>query len=199
MNFPDPNNPAEYCSTVSPFEQAAGSSNDPPLTVMVPVGVLKRPGSRSLRKGCNYDSSQNSERTNETVKQVIFSDGVRPGGDLVESPNSSNMPEDKPISRAQFQLKSPPVEKNLVAIEPSIPKRIKPSRLVIPDSNGVNLPPIVNYTEIRRINSSLPSKPTYSQLIEILRDPHFPSVTFGITKNLFLNTKLISSNKLLAF
>ncbi|KAJ8932868.1 hypothetical protein NQ314_014382 [Rhamnusium bicolor] len=40
---PHPNNPLEYCSTVSPLQQVAGSNPDPPA-VMVPVGVLKRKG-----------------------------------------------------------------------------------------------------------------------------------------------------------
>ncbi len=44
---PNPNNPAEYCSTVPPLHQAqaSGALSSPPPTVMVPVGVLKQPGS----------------------------------------------------------------------------------------------------------------------------------------------------------
>lgn len=43
---PNPNNPAEYCSTIPPLQQAqaSGALNSPPPTVMVPVGVLKHPG-----------------------------------------------------------------------------------------------------------------------------------------------------------
>lgn len=41
---PNPNNPMEYCSTIPPLQQAAGSLRQPPPTVMVPVGVLKREG-----------------------------------------------------------------------------------------------------------------------------------------------------------
>lgn len=40
---PNPNNPMEYCSTVPPLLQVAGSSAAAP-SVMVPVGVLKREG-----------------------------------------------------------------------------------------------------------------------------------------------------------
>ncbi|KAF0312716.1 Zinc finger FYVE domain-containing protein 9 [Amphibalanus amphitrite] len=67
---PNPNNPMEYCSTVPPTQQA--SHNAPPPTVMVPSGVLKR-------------SENSGGRTpSREAKQVMFSDGIRPGGDLTE-------------------------------------------------------------------------------------------------------------------
>uniref|UniRef100_A0A8D8NJ96 Zinc finger FYVE domain-containing protein 9 n=1 Tax=Culex pipiens TaxID=7175 RepID=A0A8D8NJ96_CULPI len=66
---PNPNNPMEYCSTVPPFQQASSNAPQSPISVMVPVGVLKRAGApRSGRKD----------------KTVIFSDGIRPGCDLTE-------------------------------------------------------------------------------------------------------------------
>ncbi|CAL1536688.1 unnamed protein product [Lymnaea stagnalis] len=64
---PNPNNPNEYCSKVPPNQQA--SSHASPPVVMVPTGVLKPSGSQ--------------KRTGEP-KQVMFSDGIRPGGDLTE-------------------------------------------------------------------------------------------------------------------
>ncbi|XP_023225349.1 protein PFC0760c-like [Centruroides sculpturatus] len=39
---PNPNNPQEYCSTISPLQQAQPYLNCPPPTVLVPIGVLKR-------------------------------------------------------------------------------------------------------------------------------------------------------------
>ncbi|ETN61396.1 smad anchor for receptor activation, partial [Anopheles darlingi] len=67
---PNPNNPMEYCSVIPPLQQAAATSQpQSPISVMVPVGVLKRAGGpRNLRKD----------------KNVIFSDGIRPGCDLTE-------------------------------------------------------------------------------------------------------------------
>lgn len=64
---PNPNNPMEYCSQISPLEQ---QQQQQPIAVMVPIGVLKRDGapSKSSRKD----------------KAVIFSDGIRPGCDLTE-------------------------------------------------------------------------------------------------------------------
>ena len=50
---PNPNNPAEYCSTIPPLQQAqaSGALNSPPPTVMVPVGVLKHPGTEGRDSG----------------------------------------------------------------------------------------------------------------------------------------------------
>lgn len=47
---PNPNNPAEYCSTIPPLQQAEASGvlSSPPPTVMVPVGVLKQSGSEGM-------------------------------------------------------------------------------------------------------------------------------------------------------
>uniref|UniRef100_I3KQ13 Zinc finger FYVE-type containing 9 n=1 Tax=Oreochromis niloticus TaxID=8128 RepID=I3KQ13_ORENI len=68
---PNPNNPAEYCSTIPPLQQAQASGvlSSPPPTVMVPVGVLKQPGSVSREQ-----------------RRVWFADGVLPNGDAAESP-----------------------------------------------------------------------------------------------------------------
>lgn len=41
---PNPNNPMEYCSTIPPLQQVASARPQPPPSVMVPVGVLKREG-----------------------------------------------------------------------------------------------------------------------------------------------------------
>ncbi|XP_068208983.1 zinc finger FYVE domain-containing protein 16-like isoform X2 [Palaemon carinicauda] len=76
---PDPNNPMEYCSRVPPPQQVGAIGTAPPPTVMVPVGVLKREGS------CSGSSR------NRGSKQVIFSDGIRPGGDLTELDGSGEL------------------------------------------------------------------------------------------------------------
>ncbi|KAI8774044.1 zinc finger FYVE domain-containing protein 9 [Biomphalaria glabrata] len=64
---PNPNNPNEYCSKVPPNQQASNHASPP--VVMVPTGVLKPSG---------------SHRRSGEPKQVMFSDGIRPGGDLTE-------------------------------------------------------------------------------------------------------------------
>lgn len=71
-NSPDPNNPMEYCSRLPPHQQVSSQQGATPYSVMVPVGVLKREGSsKSTRK----------------EKNVIFSDGIRPGCDLTDLDN----------------------------------------------------------------------------------------------------------------
>lgn len=65
---PNPNNPMEYCSVIPPHQQVASTSTAPSIAVMVPVGVLKRVG--------------NPPKSNRKEKNVIFSDGIRPGCDL---------------------------------------------------------------------------------------------------------------------
>lgn len=70
---PNPNNPMEYCSVIPPHQQVT-SSGSAPISVMVPVGVLKREGVAP--------KSQRKE------KNVMFSDGIRPGCDLTDLDNS---------------------------------------------------------------------------------------------------------------
>jgi len=82
---PNPANPMEYCSTVPPYQQVAdqgGASSSTP-SVMVPVGVLKKP-----------DASNSGEQSEP--KNVMFSDGIRPGGDLTEL---DGQPESRKSSR----------------------------------------------------------------------------------------------------
>jgi MAD, mothers against decapentaplegic interacting protein len=89
---PNPNNPMEYCSVIPPHQQVLTASQTP-ISVMVPVGVLKREGApRSGRKD----------------KNVIFSDGIRPGCDLTDldnnwgdnnKPNSSLVSSRKSLTR----------------------------------------------------------------------------------------------------
>lgn len=74
VRSPNPNNPMEYCSVIPPYQQVASSSTSTPISVMVPVGVLKREGVSS--------KSQRKE------KNVMFSDGIRPGCDLTDLDNN---------------------------------------------------------------------------------------------------------------
>ncbi|KAF2359595.1 Smad anchor for receptor activation Smad-binding domain [Trinorchestia longiramus] len=80
---PDPNNPMEYCSRIPPLQQAGAVPATP--TVMVPVGVLKREGD----SGGSSSGGTGRNRAPGSSKQVIFSDGIRPGGDLTEVDRST--------------------------------------------------------------------------------------------------------------
>ncbi|XP_026474872.1 zinc finger FYVE domain-containing protein 9 isoform X3 [Ctenocephalides felis] len=68
---PNPNNPMEYCSVIPPHQQVSNSTPSP-ISVMVPIGVLKREGSQKSR----------------VEKTVMFSDGIRPGSDLTKLDHS---------------------------------------------------------------------------------------------------------------
>ncbi|XP_072366988.1 zinc finger FYVE domain-containing protein 9-like isoform X1 [Scyliorhinus torazame] len=70
---PNPNNPAEYCSTIPPLQQAqaSGALSSPPPTVMVPVGVLKHPGT---------EVTQAKEQ-----RRVWFADGILPNGEVADA------------------------------------------------------------------------------------------------------------------
>ncbi|KAJ8375221.1 hypothetical protein SKAU_G00058010 [Synaphobranchus kaupii] len=70
---PNPNNPAEYCSTIPPLQQAQASGvlSSPPPTVMVPVGVLKHPGAEGT--------------LSREQRRVRFADGILPNGEVADS------------------------------------------------------------------------------------------------------------------
>lgn len=161
---PDPNNPAEYCSTVPPLQQIRNSSQ-PPLSVLVPVGVLKR----GNKPSCH------------AKKQVKFSDGFRPG-DLPEPIPEEPEEETETQSTSKFppRLKSPPVEKQ------SFFKKLRSNRVVISDVSGP-LPPIINYNEL---SLGFQNKPSASTLIALLSDDERPPVTFMLTKNLHVYVKI---------
>lgn len=74
LRSPNPNNPMEYCSTIPPLQQVGASSSGTPIAVMVPVGVLKRDGV--------------SSKPPRKEKNVMFSDGIRPGCDLTDLDNN---------------------------------------------------------------------------------------------------------------
>ncbi|KAM9324694.1 zinc finger FYVE domain-containing protein 9 [Gastrophryne carolinensis] len=80
VQSPNPNNPAEYCSTIPPMQQAqaSGALSSPPPTVMVPVGVLKHPGT---------EGSQSREQ-----RRVWFADGILPNGEAADSGKASAVP-----------------------------------------------------------------------------------------------------------
>uniref|UniRef100_A0A8C7YJY0 Zinc finger, FYVE domain containing 9a n=1 Tax=Oryzias sinensis TaxID=183150 RepID=A0A8C7YJY0_9TELE len=93
---PNPNNPAEYCSTIPPLQQAQASGvlSSPPPTVMVPVGVLKQPS--------------NEGSVSRDQRRVWFADGVLPNGDATDSykPSSSSSAPSQPRTSSAFSNKS---------------------------------------------------------------------------------------------
>ncbi|CAG9820534.1 unnamed protein product [Phaedon cochleariae] len=119
---PNPNNPSEYCSTVSPLEQAAGGNANPPA-VMVPVGVLKRKGS-------------NKGKSN---KSVMFCDGIRPGSDLTNLDNDFNYNNTKTKKLEKNNTSAGKINRNLPIIDSE-------TNTFIP-KNENSLPPIVTISK----------------------------------------------------
>ena len=70
----------------------------PPPSVLVPVGVLKRNGSTA-----GADANGSGLATSTENKSVIFSDGIRPGGDLTELDGSL---EHRPLGRRPVKVKN---------------------------------------------------------------------------------------------
>ncbi|XP_013774250.1 zinc finger FYVE domain-containing protein 16-like isoform X2 [Limulus polyphemus] len=178
---PDPNNPQEYCSTVSPLQQDNGSENRPPLTVMVPIGVLKR-----------------GDKPRGEPKQVMFSDGIRPGGDLTDL---DNPPDYRAIP---FRRQGRVQKKVTVSDSSSEPssggssvlssgRRKKGSgqdlrrrRIVISDSDGP-LPPIFLPADV-----TSDDKPDINHLLKWMQDDSIRPIVFGLTKNLHILGKLVT-------
>ncbi|XP_076341501.1 uncharacterized protein LOC143242029 isoform X2 [Tachypleus tridentatus] len=177
---PDPNNPQEYCSTVSPLQQDNGSENRPPLTVMVPIGVLKR-----------------GDKPRGEPKQVMFSDGIRPGGDLTDI---DNPPDYRTIpfrrqGRVQKKVTGDSSSESSSGGSSLISsgRRKKGSgqdltrrRVVISDSEGP-LPPIF-------LPADFPSdeKPDINHLLKWMQDDSIRPIVFGLTKNLHVLCKLVT-------
>lgn len=141
---------------------AAASSSQVNLSSVnpapLPPGVLKKP---------NQPAKQ--------PKQVVFSDGIRPGGDLTEpdGPSTSSLPK-KTISR----LRSPPVEVNSLPVKSKKSRPGKSIRTIIPDSG---LPPVLDCP-------ALAAEPSLVNLISQLTAGNV--ITFVVLKNLHIQVQL---------
>ncbi|XP_076347054.1 uncharacterized protein LOC143245084 isoform X2 [Tachypleus tridentatus] len=176
---PDPNNPQEYCSTVSPLQQDNGSLNRSPLTVLVPIGVLKRAGEKPRRE----------------PKQVMFSDGIRPGGELTDLDNSSDY-HSIPVRRhGRVQMKvtgeSGPETGGNSIVAAGRRKRgsrrtMQRRRVVISDNDGP-LPPILLHADF-----NIDGKPDTNQLLKWMQDNTARPIMFGLTRNLHVLCKLVT-------
>ncbi|ESO88131.1 hypothetical protein LOTGIDRAFT_193725 [Lottia gigantea] len=155
---PHPNNPSDYCSTV-PISQQLNPPNSNP-TVLVPSGVLKRDG---------------TQRRSAEPKQVMFSDGIRPGGDLTELDGSNDT--SLPFRRTgRIQKK---VEKQGGQSSPKT-RRVRNTnnqRNLIPDDG---LPPL--YTKIEGT----------SDILLYFLDEESEPVIFAVNKNLFILVKMLN-------
>lgn len=151
LGGPSPANPAAYCSRGPPPLQGAPQS--PPLTVLVPV----------LRRGPRPDG--------EAPKQVMFSDGIRPGGDLSDEVVPSAMPG----PTRELGCRDGPAESLL-----------QERRVVLSDIEG-SLPPVAlsaSQQDLKLENEA--------DLMIVLQDPNVEPVAFALTRNLHVLVKIVT-------
>lgn len=151
LGGPSPANPAAYCSRGPPLLQGAPQS--PPLTVLVPV----------LRRGPRPDG--------EAPKQVMFSDGIRPGGDLSDEVVPSAMP-------------GPPRE--LGCRDGPAESLLQERRVVLSDIEG-SLPPVALSASQRDLKLE-----DEADLMIVLQDPNVEPVAFALTRNLHVLVKIVT-------
>ncbi|XP_022658809.1 zinc finger FYVE domain-containing protein 9-like isoform X3 [Varroa destructor] len=166
---PDPSNPLEYCSTVSPLAQMSSTAQLPPPTVMVPVGVLKKVGEKSAASGSGLSGSVSSAGGSGS-KSVVFSDGIRPGGDLTDLDIPSTPPAQRAPQRTLKQVTTPGRSKG------SVPRKFR--AYTASDSLG-SLPNVLLSKEFTSYEQPM----TVGTLFNLLQDSSLPPVAFGLTRH----------------
>ncbi|KAG7525203.1 zinc finger FYVE domain-containing protein 9 isoform X1 [Solea senegalensis] len=177
---PNPNNPAEYCSTIPPLQQAQASGvlSSPPPTVMVPVGVLKQPG--------------NEASLTREQRRVWFADGVLPNGDTAESPkppSSSPVPLQLPAISTSSN-KSSTSGSSEAAHTPVAPvgSPVGSSLSLIPEDG---LPPILISTGVKG-DYAVEERPLEIVLMQQLEEGGPDPLVFVLNANLLAMVKLVN-------
>uniref|UniRef100_A0AAX7VRL1 FYVE-type domain-containing protein n=1 Tax=Astatotilapia calliptera TaxID=8154 RepID=A0AAX7VRL1_ASTCA len=171
---PNPNNPAEYCSTIPPLQQAQASGvlSSPPPTVMVPVGVLKQPG--------------NEGSVSREQRRVWFADGVLPNGDTAESPKlptSIHLTPHPPTSSLHPQAAHTPVA--------PVGSPVGSSLSLIPEDG---LPPILISTGVKG-DYAVEERPSEIVLMQQLEEGGPDPLVFVLNANLLAMVKLVNCEK----
>nr|XP_046263637.1 zinc finger FYVE domain-containing protein 9 isoform X2 [Scatophagus argus] len=177
---PNPNNPAEYCSTIPPLQQARASGvfSSPPPTVMVPVGVLKQPG--------NEGSLSREQR------RVWFADGVLPNGDAAESPKppTSSPAPSQSQAISTYSNKSSTSDSSEAVHTPAAPvgSPVGSSLSLIPEDG---LPPILISTGVKG-DYAVEERPSEIVLMQQLEEGGPDPLVFVLNANLLAMVKLVN-------
>ncbi|CAL8279085.1 unnamed protein product [Lota lota] len=179
---PNPNNPAEYCSTIPPLQQAqaSGALGSPPPTVMVPVGVLKPACSEGL--------------LTREQRRVWFADGLLPNGDAAESakpPNAGPDPASRPMADSPFSTKSPPSEASRgpgTGGGAPAGSPVGSSLSLIPEDG---LPPILISTGVKG-DYAVEERPSEMVLLQQLEEGGPDPLVFVLNANLLAMVKLVN-------
>ncbi|XP_051555342.1 zinc finger FYVE domain-containing protein 9-like isoform X1 [Myxocyprinus asiaticus] len=184
---PNPNNPAEYCSTIPPLQQAqaSGAFSSPPPTVMVPVGVLKQTGT---------DGSLTREQ-----RRVWFADGILPNGEATDSAEgpAANPKPPQPVAASQYSSKSSAANASDVAHAPVAPTAspVGSSLSLIPEDG---LPPILISTGIKGgtgghiTDYAVEERPSEIVLMQQLEEGGPDPLVFVLNANLLAMVKLVN-------
>ncbi|CAG5119835.1 unnamed protein product, partial [Candidula unifasciata] len=169
--YPNPNNPFEYCSKVPPNQQVSSHANPP--VVMVPAGVLR--------------SSGGQKRFGEP-KQVMFSDGVRPGGDLAKLDEPQQAGRSSETSRA---AKPSQQQQGEPSVSSSQAQKLKSDGLsrnqsLIP---GEGLPPLLVQKDTEFVETDTPVNET--DTVDF-KSEEGPLVMFTLNRNLSVGVKIIN-------
>uniref|UniRef100_UPI00358F64A4 zinc finger FYVE domain-containing protein 9-like n=1 Tax=Myxine glutinosa TaxID=7769 RepID=UPI00358F64A4 len=196
---PNPSNPAEYCSTVPPLQQAQadGTLASPPPTVMVPVSVLKHPGT---------DGSQARES-----RRVWFADGLLPNGEVADTtrlfshpPLPPRQPHDPGDNSVGEETRGTPDGRGT---EPSsvghpaltILTGSHPAVVGSPVGKGINLipededglPPILISTGVKG-DYTVEERPNPHGLVRVLEEEGAEPMVFVLNANLLVSLTIIN-------
>lgn len=184
---PNPNNPAEYCSTIPPLQQAQASGvlGSPPPTVMVPVGVLKPAG--------------NEVCLTREQRRVWFADGVLPNGDTGDTPKpptASSTPS-QALAISTYSNKSSTSESLEAAHSPvaTVGSPVGSSFSLIPEDG---LPPILISTGVKGgmgghvTDYAVEERPSEIVLMQQLEEGSPDPLVFVLNANLLAMVKLVN-------
>uniref|UniRef100_A0A8D2DBW2 Zinc finger FYVE domain-containing protein n=2 Tax=Sciurus TaxID=10001 RepID=A0A8D2DBW2_SCIVU len=183
---PNPNNPAEYCSTIPPLQQAqaSGALSSPPPTVMVPVGVLKHPGA---------EVAQPREQ-----RRVWFADGILPNGEVADAAkltmNGTSSAGTLAVSHDPVKpvTTSPlPTEADISLFSGSITQVGSPvgsAMNLIPEDG---LPPILISTGVKG-DYAVEEKPSQISVMQQLEDGGPDPLVFVLNANLLSMVKIVN-------
>ncbi|XP_062962515.1 zinc finger FYVE domain-containing protein 9 isoform X2 [Cynocephalus volans] len=183
---PNPNNPAEYCSTIPPLQQAqaSGALSSPPPTVMVPVGVLKHPGA---------EVAQPREQ-----RRVWFADGILPNGEVADAAkltmNGTSSAGTLAVSHDPVKpvTTSPlPAETDISLFSGSINQVGSPvgSAMNLVPEDG--LPPILISTGVKG-DYAVEEKPSQISVMQQLEDGGPDPLVFVLNANLLSMVKIVN-------
>ncbi|XP_040467284.1 zinc finger FYVE domain-containing protein 9 [Falco naumanni] len=184
---PNPNNPAEYCSTIPPLQQAqaSGALSSPPPTVMVPVGVLKHPGA---------EVAQPREQ-----RRVWFADGILPNGEVADATKLTVAGTTSTGTLAVSHDPSKPVTNNTSSAETDnasvfsgnitqVGSPVGSAMNLIPEDG---LPPILISTGVKG-DYAVEERPSQISVMQQLEDGGPDPLVFVLNANLLSMVKIVN-------